>query len=40
MGEGTPLFGTTRSDIGLEHVKTTAYDFGFVQTTYRVQKGA
>jgi dihydrofolate reductase len=40
LGDGIPLFGSIGKDIGLKHVRTTAFDFGFVQTTYLVQKSA
>ena len=36
LGDGIPLFGAVESDIHLTHVRTTAFDFGFVQTTYSV----
>jgi len=36
LGEGIPLYGAVESDIHLTHVRTTAFDFGFVQTTYSV----
>lgn len=39
LGEGITLFGTLEKDIHLTHVHTKAYDFGFVQTTYQVDKG-
>jgi dihydrofolate reductase len=38
LGDGIPLFAPTEKDIKLTHVSTTAYDFGFVQTTYLVEK--
>lgn len=38
LGDGIPLFGTTEKDIRLSHVSTTAFDFGFVQTTYLVDR--
>ena len=38
LGEGIPLFGPLERDVQLTHVRTQAYDFGFVQTTYRVKK--
>lgn len=38
LGEGIPLFGTVKDDIHLTHVVTTAFDFGFVQSTYTVGK--
>ena len=37
LGDGIPLFGPIVQDISLTHVRTTAFDFGFVQTTYSVQ---
>ena len=40
LGDGIPLFGPLEKDIRLTHVKTVAYDFGFVQTTYAIDKGA
>ncbi len=36
LGSGKPLFGALRADVPLEHERTTAYEFGFVQSTYRV----
>ena len=39
LGDGIPLFGSIGRDIRLTHLHTTAFDFGFVQTTYRVNKG-
>ena len=40
IGDGIPLFGPMEKDVKLTHVSTTTYDFGFVQTTYRVDKNA
>lgn len=40
IGDGMPLFGSIEKDISLTHVCTTAFDFGFVQTTYSVKKNA
>lgn len=40
LGDGISLFGPTEKDIRLTHVKTVAYDFGFVQTTYAIEKDA
>ncbi len=37
IGDGISLFGSTEKDISLTHLRTTAFDFGFVQTTYSVQ---
>lgn len=36
LGSGRRLFGPLDQEIELIHVATKAYDFGFVQTTYRV----
>ncbi len=36
IGSGIPLFGELERDIRLQHLKTTAYESGFVQSTYRV----
>ncbi len=35
LGQGKPLFGPLSGDIHLELVSSHAYDFGFVQNTYR-----
>jgi len=40
LGDGIPLFGPVGEDIGLKHVHTTVFDFGFVQTTYSIEKDA
>jgi dihydrofolate reductase len=40
LGDGISLFGLLEEDIRLTHVKTVAYDFGFVQTTYAIEKDA
>lgn len=40
LGDGIPLFGSIGREISLTHVRTTAFDFGFVQTTYSVKKKA
>jgi dihydrofolate reductase len=40
IGNGIPLFGQIEKDIKLIHVSTQAYDFGFVQTTYQIDKEA
>ena len=34
LGDGIPLFGPLEKDVQLTHVATTAFDFGFVQSTY------
>ncbi|WP_455287072.1 dihydrofolate reductase family protein [Cupriavidus necator] len=36
IGNGIPLFGDARRDIRLAHLRTTTYESGFVQSTYRV----
>jgi dihydrofolate reductase len=36
LGSGKPLFGPVENDVHLELVSSTAYEFGFVQSTYRV----
>ncbi|WP_050461969.1 dihydrofolate reductase family protein [Herbaspirillum autotrophicum] len=36
IGSGIPLFGNPGHDIRLAHHKTTAFDSGFVQTTYQI----
>ncbi len=36
LGAGIPLFGSTNGDVTLTHLRTVAFDFGFVQTTYLV----
>ena len=38
LGEGIPLFGLVKNDIHLTHIRTTVFDFGFVQSTYAVEK--
>lgn len=38
IGTGKPLFGPLSEDVRLEHISTRAFDFGFVQTHYRVVK--
>ena len=40
LGDGIPLFGSLDKDVNLTHVRTTAFDFGFVQTTYLVKTTA
>lgn len=39
IGSGIPLFAAMENDIRLAHIRTTAYDFGFVQCVYAVNKG-
>ena len=34
LGRGISLFGDVDNDISLKHIATTAYDFGFIQSTY------
>ena len=36
IGAGLPLFASVGRDVLLERVSTTAFPFGFVQSTYRV----
>ena len=38
LGSGIRLFGPTDTDTKLVHVRTVVFDFGFVQTTYRVTR--
>jgi dihydrofolate reductase len=38
LGDGIPLFGLSKDDVSLTHLRTTVYDFGFVQTTYSVNE--
>ena len=38
IGSGRPLFGPLAGDLRLEHLSTRAFDFGFVQSKYRVEK--
>jgi len=39
LGSGRPLFGALARDVKLAHLSTITYDFGFVQSKYRVVKG-
>jgi dihydrofolate reductase len=39
LGRGRPLFGPLSSDTRLDHIKTTAFPSGLVQSTYRVRSG-
>jgi dihydrofolate reductase len=36
IGKGIPLFGPLSTDINLEHVETTSFANGFVQSRYKV----
>jgi dihydrofolate reductase len=36
LGQGKPLFGSMAGDVHLQLLSSHAYDFGFVQNTYRV----
>ena len=36
LGAGRPLFGPADRDVTLEHLGTRSWDFGFVQSKYRV----
>lgn len=38
IGEGIPLFGRTRGDIRLAHVRTRTYTIGLVQNEYAVAR--
>ncbi len=38
IGSGRPLFGPLSQDVRLEHISTHAFNFGFVQSKYRVIK--
>ena len=38
LGDGKPLFGKLPGDVKLELISSQAYEFGFVQNTYRVLK--
>jgi dihydrofolate reductase len=38
IGAGRPLFGPSIPEVRLEHLSTHAFDFGFVQSKYRVLK--
>lgn len=38
LGKGKPLFGPLPADMELELVESKAFDFGFVQSKYRVLK--
>lgn len=40
IGDGIPLFAPMAKDIELTHLSTTAYEFGFVQSKYSVNKKA
>ena len=40
LRDGIPLFGPMERDLKLTHVNTNTYDFGFVQTTYRIKRDA
>ena len=38
IGKGKSFSGLLSKDLFLQHLKTTVYDFGFVQNTYRINK--
>lgn len=40
LGAGKPLFGPLQTDLRLVHEGTTAFEFGFVQSRYRVFRNA
>lgn len=37
LGSGRPLFGPLPNDVQLDHVETTAFPSGLVQSKYRVR---
>jgi dihydrofolate reductase len=40
LGRGRPLFGPLSRDLRLNHIKTTVFPSGLVQSTYQVRSGA
>lgn len=38
LGSGIPLFGALSTDVALQHMRSTTFENGFVQSTYRVIK--
>ncbi|MDD1016992.1 dihydrofolate reductase family protein [Pseudomonas rubra] len=38
LGSGIPLFGALAADVTLQHLRSTTFESGFVQSTYRVLK--
>lgn len=38
LGEGKPLFGPLPADVKLELIESKAFEFGFVQSKYRILK--
>jgi dihydrofolate reductase len=40
IGKGKSLFGGLDRDIALKHIATKSYEFGFVQSTYQIEKNA
>jgi dihydrofolate reductase len=38
IGKGKSFSGLLSKDLSLQHLKTTVYDFGFVQNTYKINK--
>ncbi|MCP3752274.1 dihydrofolate reductase family protein [Pseudomonas sp. SBB6] len=38
LGSGIPLFGALAKDVTLQHMRSTTFESGFVQSTYRVLK--
>ncbi|MBM3111386.1 dihydrofolate reductase family protein [Pseudomonas arcuscaelestis] len=38
LGNGIPLFGALSKDVALQHMRSTTFENGFVQSTYRVIK--
>jgi dihydrofolate reductase len=39
LGTGKPLFGPLQNDVHLELLSSKAFEFGFVQSKYRVLQG-
>jgi dihydrofolate reductase len=37
LGAGRPLFGPLARDVELTLMRSRAYEFGFVQSTYRIE---
>ena len=40
LGEGKPLFGPLSGDVKLELISSQGYEFGFVQSKYRIVRSA
>lgn len=37
LGKGIALFGDLEKDVALKHIDTKTYDFGFIQSVYKVE---